>query len=220
MLESSGHHVYAPTLTGLGERSHLASPDVNLTTHVQDVVNAIWYEDLSDIILVGHSYGGMVVGGAADRLADRISHLVFLDAFVPTDGQSLLDLRDATSTNAEPIAASTDWRVEPPPRDEDPNNAENIWYRERRHAQSRATFEERVRLTQPLATRSFSLTYIVAAEQAMPGQGFDVIADRLRGDSRWTVRTAHGPHNMMRTHPTELVQLLEELFVAQPVGSR
>jgi pimeloyl-ACP methyl ester carboxylesterase len=219
LLEQTGHHVYTPTLTGLGERVHLASPEVTLSTHIRDVTNAIWYEDLSDVVLVGHSYGGMVVAGVADKLADRISHLVFLDAFVPANNQSLADLRRVSDPNVSPLAASTDW-VEPPPRDEDPIEPENIWYRERRHAQSRATFEERVQLSQPLSSRPFSLTYIVAAEQALPGSGFDAIAATLRADSRWTVRTVAGPHNMMRTHPTELTDLLHELFTAEVVASR
>src|SRR5262245_22022665 len=92
LLQAAGHVVVTPSLTGLGERVHLAAPEVNLSTHIQDVRNAIWFEDLTDIILVGHSYGGMVVAGVADVLPERIAHLVFLDAFQPADGQSLYDL--------------------------------------------------------------------------------------------------------------------------------
>jgi pimeloyl-ACP methyl ester carboxylesterase len=91
-LRKAGHEVYTPTLTGLGERSHLMSPTIDLDTHITDVVNVIKTEDLSDIILVGHSYGGMVVTGVADALPDRIRSLVYLDAFVPADGQSLISL--------------------------------------------------------------------------------------------------------------------------------
>lgn len=83
-LRASGHTVFATTLTGLGDRTHLAHPGIDLDTHVQDVVNVLYYEDLHDVILVGHSYGGKVITGVADRSADRLAHLVYLDAIVPT----------------------------------------------------------------------------------------------------------------------------------------
>ena len=91
-LQARGHDVFTPTLTGVGERSHLLSPDVNLDTHITDVVNLIRWEELSGIVLCGHSYGGCVITGVADRLSDRIAALVYLDAFVPEDGQSLYDI--------------------------------------------------------------------------------------------------------------------------------
>jgi len=86
-----GHDVFTPSLTGLGERTHLARPDINLDTHIADVVSLLEMEDLRDVILVGHSYGGMVVTGAADRAHERIQRLVYLDAFVPENGKCLLD---------------------------------------------------------------------------------------------------------------------------------
>ena len=92
LLHAQGHEVYAATLTGLGERVHLANPEIGLGTHVHDVVNLLAYEDLSDVILVGHSYGGMVITGVADCVPERIAHLAYLDAFVPEQGQSLVDL--------------------------------------------------------------------------------------------------------------------------------
>src|SRR5581483_12288456 len=91
-LEAKGHAVSRVTLTGLGERSHLLSPAVDLDTHVQDVVAHLELDDLRDVVLVGHSYGGMVVTGAADRVPERIARLVYVDAFVPNDGESLFDL--------------------------------------------------------------------------------------------------------------------------------
>lgn len=92
LLRSAGHEVFTPTLTGLGERSHLLSPATDLDTHIQDVTAALFYDDLRDVILVGHSYGGMVITGVADRAAERIGRLVYLDAANPTNGQSLLDV--------------------------------------------------------------------------------------------------------------------------------
>jgi pimeloyl-ACP methyl ester carboxylesterase len=91
-LRQAGHEVYAPTLTGLGERSHLVGPHVDLDLHIQDVVSVLFYEDLNDVILVGHSYGGMVITGAADRAAARVGKLVYLDAANPRDGESLVDV--------------------------------------------------------------------------------------------------------------------------------
>jgi pimeloyl-ACP methyl ester carboxylesterase len=92
LLRAKGHRAFTPTFTGVGERVHLAHPGIDLDTHVTDVVNVIQFEELYDVILVGHSYGGMVITGVADRVPDRLGHLVYLDAFVPQDGQSLSDL--------------------------------------------------------------------------------------------------------------------------------
>lgn len=97
-LRSRGHTVFTPTLTGQGERSHLSSGNINLTTHITDILNVIRYEDLSDIVLAGHSYGGMVITGVADKIPEKIAALVYLDAFVPQDGQSLFDLNIQKNT--------------------------------------------------------------------------------------------------------------------------
>ena len=91
LLSADGHKVYRPTLTGLGERVHLASPDITLTTHITDIVNFILWENLHDVVLVGHSYGGMVVTGVMDRVPDRIRQVIFIDAVVPNDGESMND---------------------------------------------------------------------------------------------------------------------------------
>jgi len=90
LLRSQGHDVYTPTLTGLGEREHLLSPDIDLDTQITDVVKTLQFEDLREVILVGHSYGGMVITGVADRATDRVGHLVYLDAAYPQNGQSLV----------------------------------------------------------------------------------------------------------------------------------
>lgn len=94
LLTASGHKVYRPTLTGQGERVHLADLDIGLDTHIQDVVNTVLFEELNDIVLVGHSYGGMVVTGVADRIPERISRLIYLDAFVPEDGESVMTINE------------------------------------------------------------------------------------------------------------------------------
>jgi pimeloyl-ACP methyl ester carboxylesterase len=213
LLLQAGHEVFTPSLTGQGERSHLASPSINLST--QDVVNVIWCEDLTDIVLVGHSYGGMVVSGVADKIPERIQHLVFLDAFQPADGQSLYDIthRANNSTPAD------HYRVAPPVRNEQPDHPEVRWAAQRRQPQSRACFEEKVKLSMPLEERPFSLTYIVATERPDPSPQFDETAERLRGNPRWTVRQVAGAHSMQLTHPTELSNLLLELFAGKVPAS-
>lgn len=110
-LRAAGHEVFAPTLTGLGARAHLASPAIALSTHVEDVARLILWEDLQDVVLVGHSYGGMVITGVADRLADRLAALVYLDALVPRDGESALDLQPPERRAAilEEVAANGGW---------------------------------------------------------------------------------------------------------------
>ena len=89
ILTAHGHHVYRPTLTGLGDRVHLASPAIGLSTHITDIVNVLVWEDLHDVILVGHSYGGMVMTGVADQVPERIRHLIYVDAFLPDSGESV-----------------------------------------------------------------------------------------------------------------------------------
>src|SRR3954454_8852041 len=131
LLRAAGHDVTTPSLTGLGERAHLATPETNLTTHVTDVVNHIEFEDLRDVVLVGHSYGGMVVTGAVDKIGDRVTHLIYLDAFVPNDGESLFG-----SNGGGQGAQSEDWLVPAIPRSM-PDKAEEAWLNERRHSHPR-----------------------------------------------------------------------------------
>ncbi len=121
-LQAHGHEVFTPSLTGIGERVHLAGPQVDLTTHVHDVVNTILYEDLTEIVLLGFSYGGMVVTGALDHVGDRVRHLVLLDAFVPDDGDSVRSLLGAGPP--PPIALGEPWAVPPTVRRyDDPEEA-------------------------------------------------------------------------------------------------
>jgi len=117
LLTAAGHRVFTPTLTGVGERSHLLSRDVGLDTHVADVANLMKWEDLRDIVLVGHSYGGAVVRHVADRMPDRIRSLVYLDAFVPENGKSLFDyIPDSGKGMRELAVAKGDgWKIPPMP---------------------------------------------------------------------------------------------------------
>jgi pimeloyl-ACP methyl ester carboxylesterase len=108
LLQAQGHTVYAPSLTGLGEREHLLSPAVDLDLHVRDVVALLEVEDLRDVILVGHSYGGMVITGIADRAADRVGKLVYLDAANPVNGQSLVDVAGPVINAVRPMGETRD----------------------------------------------------------------------------------------------------------------
>jgi pimeloyl-ACP methyl ester carboxylesterase len=113
LLRDAGHEVYTPTLTGLGERAHLARPEVDLETHIQDVVAMLEAEELRQVTLVGHSYGGMVITGVAARTSGRIGHLVYLDAFVPEAGKSLLDYvgEGAGAMREAAVAHGEGWKL-------------------------------------------------------------------------------------------------------------
>ncbi|TWF71859.1 alpha/beta hydrolase family protein [Kitasatospora viridis] len=116
LLIQDGHRVFAPSLTGHGEKAHLLGPDVGLDTHVADVVGLLHEEDLSDVVLVGHSYGGMVISGVANQVPERIAALVYVDAMVPEDGESALDAAPLTRYLLDLAAGSdTPWRIPPLP---------------------------------------------------------------------------------------------------------
>jgi pimeloyl-ACP methyl ester carboxylesterase len=106
-LRAAGHQVFSPTLTGLGERSHLLSPEVNLTTHIKDTAAVLEYEDLHNVMLVGHSYGGMVITGVTSEASARLAHLVYLDAFLPENGKAVKDYAPLPPTRDD------GWRVPP-----------------------------------------------------------------------------------------------------------
>ena len=116
LLESAGHRVFAPSLTGYGDKAHLLGPEVGLDTHVDDVVRLITEEDLTDVVLVGHSYAGMVISSVANRLPERIAHLVYLDAMVPEDGETAVDVQPISQSLID-LAAKSDagWRIPPLP---------------------------------------------------------------------------------------------------------
>jgi len=116
LLESAGHRVYAPSLTGYGDKAHLLGPDVGLDTHVDDVVGLITGEDLTEVVLVGHSYAGLVVSSVANRVPERIGRLVFLDAMVPEDGETAADVMPFSQALIDQaLASESGWRVPPLP---------------------------------------------------------------------------------------------------------
>jgi len=211
LLTAAGHDVFTPSLTGIGERVHLASPQVDLTTHVTDVVNQVVFEDLREIVLVGYSYGGVVVTGAAEHIHDRIRELVFLDAFVPSDGDSAFDALGANGPML--IGLGDDWLVPPPARDYD-DPVEGAWQRPRRVAHPVRCFTEAVRLTQPLEQRPFGLTYIKATAEPRDtpgGAAFWDAADRAKASPEWRYAEIDTNHMVASNRPAELAQLLVEI---------
>jgi pimeloyl-ACP methyl ester carboxylesterase len=210
LLWSAGHHVFTPGLTGIGDRVHLSSPQVTLTTHIDDVANQILYEDLRDIVLVGFSYGGMVVTGVVDRLSERVRELVYLDAFVPNSGQCLGDIAGHAPTS---YAIGAPWLVPPRARDID-DAAEAAWNDERRTPQPARCFSEPVRLHQPLESFAFGRTYIKALDDPRrtdgPNQFWDA-AERTKSHPKWRYHEIDTNHMIPQNRPAELVALLLDL---------
>jgi pimeloyl-ACP methyl ester carboxylesterase len=206
-LAAEGHDVFTPSLTGVGERSHLTSPQVTLETHIADVVNLVGWEELDDIVLCGHSYGGCVITGAADRLADRLRALVYLDAFVLEDGQGLHDvvpeaLRDAQVQGAN--ATGHGWQVQPISAEFfRVNAADRAWVDRQCTPQPLATFQQRVRLTNHIPAEK--CTHILATGyEHSPFPPFHDFAKR----KGWKTLTIDCGHDVMLDRPAELVEML------------
>lgn len=207
LLAARGHEVFTPSLTGIGERSHLASPQVSLTTHIQDVVNVIWYEDLRDVVLLGFSYGGMVVTGAVSHIADRVSHLVYLDAFVPRNGESLYDLTGQQGSRV--LGLGEEWLVLPRRREYDqPEHA--AFADPRRTPHPVGCFTEPVRLPHPLEQYPFSRLYIKATAETGP-EAFVTAARHARSSPAWDYREIATNHLVPYNRPGELAGILLEL---------
>jgi pimeloyl-ACP methyl ester carboxylesterase len=173
-LESKKHRVYTPTLTGLGERSHLISPILDLETHIQDVENVLRYEELNDVILVGNSYSGMVITGVADRLPERVSHVIYVDAFVPEHGESVFDLVTPSLRSQFVAQANTQgdgWRVSPL-SDGDP----------RRLAQPIKTLQQPINLS-GTKQNGITRTFIRCTDPRSPS--LDSSDERVRNDPDW-----------------------------------
>lgn len=207
LLSQAGHEVFSPSLTGIGERSHLTSPQINLTTHITDVVNTILYEDLTDIVLLGFSYGGMVVSGALDHIGDRVKHLVYLDAFVPSDGESVMD-RMAGQTDRT-IELAGEWLMKPRPRQlADPE--EQAWSEARRSLQPVGTFNEAVSMARPIEDWPFSRSYIKAtADPDEPADSFFwQAANHAKDSSAWSYHEIATHHLVPFSHPADIAEIL------------
>jgi len=208
-LQSQGHDVFTPSLTGIGDRAHLASPLVNLSTHIRDVVNLVLYEDLRDMVLVGFSYGGFVVGGALEHIEGRVKHLVLLDAFMPEkDGDSVAGLITGSNTRA-PIAVNEQWLLPPKDRHFD-SPEEGAFVAARRTPHPAATLTEPIRLAKPLEDYPFKRTYIRAsvAENDPVLSAITRSAMRALASKDWTYREIATTHMVASNKPQELTALL------------
>lgn len=219
MLREAGQTVFAVTLTGLGERTHLASADVSLDTHIQDVVNVLFYEDLTEAILVGHSYGGNVITGVADRAPERLQQLVYLDAATPTDDQSSADSFPGRRQQLEEQARQSGdgWKIEPGPVPPDQPAAITEWGRPRRSPMPIKTMTTAVKLTRGETTLPRAFVYCTIGKE--PGSPQVARAERLRSDPRWRYFELNTGHNLHYTAPKETVAILLELAKA-PVAAR
>jgi len=206
-LRAAGHGIYAPSMTGLGDRAHLASPDINLTTHITDIVNIIEYEELSDVILVGHSYGGVVISGVADQVKDRIAHLMFLDAVLNPTGTSQWSEETIKQRSPEayesrllPVA---DWDFLGIPED----HPSLPWMEERLVPHPVGTLTEIITYVNG-GTDDLPKTYVRCTLGRMtngeePWQGvFDQAPDE------WTYLTLETGHDLMVTAPKETADIL------------
>jgi pimeloyl-ACP methyl ester carboxylesterase len=208
LLRDAGHEVHTPSLTGLGDRAHLARPEIDLALHVQDVVAFLEAEELRQVTLVGHSYGGLVITGVAAKVAARLAHLVYLDAFVPTAGQALLDLIPPERAQAFRAAAASQgegWRIPPLPPEQlgVTSQRDTEWLRRRLVAQPRRTFEQPLEAAGGERARR---TYVYCAKPAMGA--FDQFAERLRDDRKWTFHEVKTGHDAMVTAPGEIAKIL------------
>jgi pimeloyl-ACP methyl ester carboxylesterase len=209
-LRDAGHQVFTPTLTGLGERSHLNSAAVNLPTHIADVVNLLRWEDLSDVILCGHSYGGNVITGVADRIPERIRTLVYLDAFVPEAGECVFDLHSperARQMRLQAQMAGDGWNVPPIPAERfNVNQGDAAWVNAQCTFQSIASFEEHIRLNR-VPSHAHYATHILAT--GWDNSPFRAAQKRAKAKG-WKTRTVACGHEVMLDLPGELTDLLLE----------
>lgn len=199
LLRQKGFNVYRPQLTGQGDRVHLARPDIGLNTHIDDVVNTILYEDLRDIVLVGHSYGGMVISGVADRVPDRIKRLVYLDAMVPSDGDSVTSLMPRAGDFIKQMTKG-DYLVPPwvkpdqlPPHDV---------------PQSLKTFTDAIVLKNE-AARKLPATYVLTVEKNKEAKDDDFFPHSVRAKERgWSISQLTSDHNPQWSAPEALADML------------
>lgn len=216
LLQAEGHAVFTPTYTGVGERAHLAHPDIDLDHHINDVLQLLRFEDLRDVVLVGHSYGGMVATGVADRAPERIAQLVYIDAFVPRDGDSALSLVPAEHRQRmlDATAAGSDgWRLPPNPMPPDSSPEDTAWAVPRRLPQPIKTFTQPLVLTGAVDQLPRSYVYCT---RFGPGDGFRPFAQRAQREPGWRYAELDASHNPQVTMPETLARLLSEMAATPP----
>ena len=214
LFRAAGHEFFSPTYTGLGERAHLARPDIDLSTHVQDVAAVLEIEDLNDVTLLGHSYGGMVATGVADRLPGRIARVVYIDAFAPKDGQSLFDLLGPKGEAHMRAGAAKDgdgWKLPLNPMPPDTSPEDQAWAVPKRRPQPIKTFEEKIRL----GSAKFPPRHYIYAKKNGPGDVFRQFAERAKSEPGWKYWEIDASHNPHITCPEVLMALLTQIMASK-----
>lgn len=212
LLRAAGHSVFTPTLTGLGDRADLANAEIDLSTHVKDVLGVLQDEGLSDTVLVGHGYGGMVISGVAERVPNRIENLVYLDGIVPYGGDSVFDLMPTSlrrELQEQARAEGDGWRMPWPPLESwgITNPADVEWVSPKLVKQPLKTFEERLPVQNIAAihiTRSFIHCNNPLAEP------FGRFAERARAEA-WRYHEIATGHDAMVTEPRKFADALFEV---------
>jgi pimeloyl-ACP methyl ester carboxylesterase len=210
LLERQGHKVFTPTLTGVGERSHLLRPGIDVSTHVTDVVNVLKWEGLSDVVLCGHSYGGMVISGVAEQMASAIGSIVFLDAFVPENGEAVINLTGPAVQDAL-RAGQQRGEIGIAARSAEAfgvNERDRAWVDSKCVPQPIGTFTEAMKIT-GARERIGKKAYIRAASYANPG--FDKALARVRADKSWRSYEVPCGHDVMVDMPERLAEILVEV---------
>ena len=214
LLREAGHAVYTPTLTGLGERSHLLRPDIDLDMQITDVVNVLKYEDLHDVILGGHSYGGMIITGVADRAPERVGHLVFLDAALPRDGESLADVSPALLHEAHRQARTVDgvelvlFPESDSVRHYGVTKPDDIaWVQERLTPHPWACFAQPLRLKDEAAVERIPRT-IINCTPTLKIRPPERLQRAFQAERVWEIDTGH---DLMVTEPEKLTEMLLKL---------
>lgn len=208
-LIAAGHVVYTPTLTGLGERAHLISPAIGLDTHVQDITGLLEFEDLKDVVLVGHSYGGMVISGVAEKLPDRIAQLVYLDVFIARDGQALIDLfpaEMAAKSREQTQLVGKGYMLPPsPPEMFGVVKKEDLdWVKPRLVPQPFKTYLDPVQISNPKAAQIPHI-YIYCDH---PRSLLEQFVERIRADKSWQYHVITAGHDAMIVEPEQVSTLL------------
>jgi pimeloyl-ACP methyl ester carboxylesterase len=206
LMSTRGHRLFTPSYTGLGERAHLARPEIDLDTHISDILGVLEYEDLTGVNLVGHSYGGMVATGVADRARARLARLIYLDAFAPNDGESLLDLVPP-ATRAQRQAGADGWRIPPNPMPADTPPDDVAWCMPRRMPQPIKTFEQKLRLQNGPLTLPRHYIYCT---RHPPDDRFRPFYERAKREG-WDTHEIDSSHNPHITCPDVLADLLNQI---------
>jgi len=213
ILREAGHEVFTPTLTGLGERAHLLNPEIDLDTHIRDILGVMKYEDLHDLILVGHSYAGMIITAVAEQSMERLRHLVYLDAFIPRNGESLIDVigADFAATFGELVEAEGDgWRLPPLPLEVlgITEEADKLWISPKLTDQPFKAFSQPVRLEHEAGEGRIPRTFIYCNNPAIGP--YDRFAEKARREG-WRYREIATGHFPMVTAPRRTADLLLEV---------